>query len=156
MIKDSGNRTEFETGAVRDIQGGKGPCYLLPLNEVAELIGCPEMALVENFRQTGDIKYLYECLKVHSTLYYSGDINGMVLEVSKHFEEGAKKYQPNNWQKGIPIKSYIDSALRHLLKYRAGITDEPHSRAFVWNILCCIWTMKNKPEMDDYTTKVQG
>ena len=30
VIKDSGNRREFETGAVRDIQEGKGRCDLLP------------------------------------------------------------------------------------------------------------------------------
>ena len=36
MIKDSGNRTEYETGAVRDIQEGKGRCDLMPLDVVAE------------------------------------------------------------------------------------------------------------------------
>ena len=34
MIKDSGNRREFESGAVRDIQEGKGRCDLLPLDAV--------------------------------------------------------------------------------------------------------------------------
>lgn len=28
-----------------------------------------------------------------------------------------------------------------------------YHRAFVWNILCAIWTMENKPEMDDYTER---
>ena len=36
-IKDSGNRTEFGTGAVRDIQDDKGRCDLLPLDVVADL-----------------------------------------------------------------------------------------------------------------------
>ena len=31
-ILDSGNRRQFETGAVRDIQEGKGRCDLLPLD----------------------------------------------------------------------------------------------------------------------------
>ena len=30
-ILDSGNRREFETGAVRDVQEGKGRCDLPPL-----------------------------------------------------------------------------------------------------------------------------
>ncbi len=30
MIKDDGSRHEFNTGAVRDIQEGKGRCDLLP------------------------------------------------------------------------------------------------------------------------------
>lgn len=77
-------------------------------------------------------------------------LNTKLLEVAKHFEDGAKKYGENNWQKGIPVKCYIDSAVRHYLKYLRGDTDEPHDRAFVWNILCCIWTCKHKPELNDY------
>ena len=34
MIQDSGNRTSFESGAVRDIQRGKGRCDLLPLDVI--------------------------------------------------------------------------------------------------------------------------
>ena len=32
MIKDSGNRRAFESGAVRDMAEGKGRCDLLPLS----------------------------------------------------------------------------------------------------------------------------
>ena len=74
----------------------------------------------------------------------------MLLETAKHFEQGAKKYGDYNWQKGIPVKSYIDSAVRHYLKHLRGDADERHDRAFVWNILCCIWTCKHKPELNDY------
>ena len=73
----------------------------------------------------------------------------MLLEVSKHFEEGAKKYGENNWQKGIPVHCYIDSMVRHYLKFLRGDTDEPHDRAFVWNVMCCAWTVIHKPEMND-------
>lgn len=34
-ILDSGNRREFDTGAVRDIQEGKGRCDLMPLDVIA-------------------------------------------------------------------------------------------------------------------------
>lgn len=74
----------------------------------------------------------------------------MLLEVAKHFEEGCKKYGENNWQKGIPTHCYIDSAVRHYLKYLRGDKNEPHDRAFCWNILCAIWTCKHKPELNDY------
>lgn len=38
MIKDSGERREFDTGAVRDIQKGKGRCDLMPLDVAADLL----------------------------------------------------------------------------------------------------------------------
>lgn len=37
MIKDSGNRREFETGAVRDIQEGKGRFDLMPWAALMEI-----------------------------------------------------------------------------------------------------------------------
>ena len=155
-IKDSGNRTTFSTGAVRDIQEGKGAMYLLPLDVVAKLTGSHVVELIELFRKTGSTSYLYDCLRGFANVRY-GIVEEMILVVSKLFEEGMKKYGRDNWKKGIPVERYIDSALRHLMKHRALMTDEPHDRAFVWNILCCIWTMENKPEMDDYTVKrVEG
>lgn len=93
-IKDSGTRREFASGAVRDIQEGKGRCDLLPV-----------LALIR---------------------------------LSKHFEAGAKKYGPRNWQLGIPIDSFIDSALRHMFKYMAGMDDEDHLVAAAWNLMCAL------------------
>ena len=153
MIMDSGSRTEYETGAVRDIQEGKGRCDLMPLEVVAKLINSVEIFGIESFKKTGDVRNLYECLKRFQQNYEYGSMEEMLLDVAKHFEEGAKKYGENNWQKGIPVHSYMDSAIRHYLKHRAGITDEPHDRAFVWNILCAIWTFENKPELDDFTMR---
>ena len=42
QILDSGNRTEFSTGAVRDMQDDKGRCDLLPLDVVAASFPVPE------------------------------------------------------------------------------------------------------------------
>lgn len=155
-IKDSGTRREFETGAVRDIQEGKGRCDLLPLDLVSALLANPraledfrELDAVSHYQISGDHMplwaALYEFMKKHEWDKYT-----MILEVAKHFEEGAKKYGEYNWQKGIPTHCYIDSAVRHYLKWLRGDKDEPHDRAFVWNILCCIWTCQHKPELNDY------
>ena len=155
MIKDSGERREFDTGAVRDIQEGKGRCDLLPLDVIADIYQyaygeCEEakiVASIYNFTATKEVRYLMIALSEFSRYEFWEDI---YLEVSKHFEEGAKKYGEHNWQKGIPTKCYIDSAVRHYLKWLRGDKDEPHDRAFVWNIMCCIWTCQNKPELNDY------
>ncbi len=151
MIKDSGNRREFETGAVRDIQEGKGRCDLMPLDVIAEHGREPVLDCIAKFQADGDVQHLWNAIELFQ---YQAWKMGLVttkqrmantlLEVSKHFEEGAKKYGEDNWKKGLPVKCYIDSAVRHYLKWERGDSDEPHNRAFVWNLLCCIWTVKQQ------------
>ena len=65
-----------------------------------------------------------------------------IFAVAKRFEDGAKKYGDNNWQKGsgMPMEVFYDSAMRHLFKAMAGQTDEDHLAAAAWNILCAIET----------------
>lgn len=149
MIKDSGNRREYETGAVRDIQEGKGRCDLLPLDVVinwlryAELVDCHEMDVlpcIEQYRNGENTYLLYKALDLFACAADYATAVDVILEVSKHFEEGAKKYGEDNWKKGIPESSYIDSAVRHYRKWLRGDDDERHDRAFVWNIMCLIWT----------------
>ena len=147
-IKDSGERRQFDTGAVRDMQEGKGRCDLMPLEVVAKLLGkkSPEDEIlhdIANFLEFGATTYLYHALDEFADMAYGGSKETMFLEVAKHFEDGAKKYGENNWQKGLPPSCYIDSAMRHYLKYRRGDDDEPHNRAFVWNIMCCIWEVNH-------------
>ena len=90
IVKDSGKRQEFQTGAVRDDQENKGRFDLIP-------------PIMEE-------------------------------RLAKHYESGAKKYGDNNFRLGMPIKRYIDSARRHLNKYRMGMTDEDHLIAAIWNL----------------------
>lgn len=104
-IKDSGDRREFESGAVRDMAEGKGRMDLLPW--------------------------------------------AAVMEVSKHCENGAKKYGEHNVDKGIPTHSLCDSAARHLAKYLDGWDDEPHLLAAAWNLLWAIQMEIKHPEMVD-------
>lgn len=97
-IKDSGERSEFATGAVRDCHSGKGRMDLLPVSAI--------------------------------------------IEVSKIFEEGAEKYEARNWEKGIPMSRFIDSGLRHAMKWLRGDRDEPHLAQACWNFLCGLDTLK--------------
>lgn len=109
-IEDSGNRREFDSGAVRDIQEGKGRYDLIPWDAIQEL--------------------------------------------AIHCEKGALKYGERNCEKGIPMHSLIDSAMRHLSCYMRGMEDEPHLRAAMWNISFAIWTEKNRPDMQDIPTRL--
>ena len=140
VIKDSGSTTEFSTGAHRDARTGKGRIDLIPLEVASKLMDeDPVLKSVREFQKDADTKHLYDALKSFCAQYYDGVMETMLLEVGIHYEEGANKYGANNWKKGMDTYIYIDSALRHYLKHKRGDMDEPHDRAFVWNLLCCIW-----------------
>ena len=147
-IKDSGDRTLFDTGAVRDMREGKGRCDLMPLEVLREYFTDAVFGYIANFMQDHDTDELHNCLLTFADSAYGGCPHTMFLEVAKHFEEGAKKYGENNWQKGIPVHCYIDSAVRHYLKWLRGDKDEPHDRAFVWNLMCCIWEVDYREKSD--------
>lgn len=151
-LKDSGTRREFSSGAVRDINEGKGRCDLLPLDVVGELCESPILTLINEYVRTGQKMKLVDALKVFSANTY-GDLHTAMLEVSKHYEDGCNKYGERNWEKGIPLHCYIDSAVRHYLKWKRGDKDEPHDRAFVWNILGALWTHNYLPEFCDLPFK---
>lgn len=162
MLKDSGSRREFESGAVRDMAEGKGRCDLLPFDVVSELLNIvydgtalDVFTAVNQFQETSNTKYLSVALCRFMT-QIGWDICTVILEVAKQFEEGAAKYGDNNWRKGIPVRCYIDSAIRHYVKWLRGDNDEPHNRAFCWNIMCAMWTCFNKPELNDYASKESG
>lgn len=152
IIKDSGNRRQFESGAVRDMQEGKGRCDLMPLEVVHKVFSKGRnhdeilFDLAEFMKHVKDTDWLIIALRKFAEKNYDDSYPTMFLEVAKHFEEGAKKYGENNWQKGIPPKCYIDSAVRHYLKWLRGDKDEPHDRAFVWNLMCCIWEVDYRPK----------
>jgi len=155
MIKDSGARREFETGAVRDIAEGKGRCDLLPLDIVAKILGTTVLLYINDYIRYGHVESLEDAIlefvqEEHETW---GNLYTAMLEVSKQYEEGCKKYGDRNWEKGIPVHCYIDSGVRHYLKYRRGDKDESHDKAFVWNMLGAMWTHLHKPELIDLPFK---
>lgn len=147
-LKDSGTRREFSSGAVRDINEGKGRCDLLPLDVVGEVFRDDILNNVNGYVRSGDKKLLVEALKEFSERRY-GDLYTAMLEVSKHYEDGCNKYGERNWEKGIPLHCYIDSGVRHYIKWLRGDEDEPHDRAFLWNMLGALWTHGYHPEFCD-------
>ena len=152
MIKDSGARREFETGAVRDIAEGKGRCDLLPLGVITQCLNEPITGLIDGYVREGKTKYLISAINLFADRHLSNTPTAL-LEVSKQYEDGAKKYSDRNWEKGMPVHCFIDSGVRHYLKYSRGDTDEPHDRAFIWNMLGAIWMHENHPELIDLPFK---
>lgn len=145
-IKDSGERQEFSTGAARDIQTGKGRCDLMPLDIVSEfMVIKPEkdyLSYIADFQETENYESLIGAAASFADKYFA-DRETAVLEYAIQLENGAIKYGPRNWQKGIPLDRYIDSGIRHYMKHLRGDDDERHDRAALWNMLCGAWTRKH-------------
>lgn len=154
-LKDSGARREFDSGAVRDIAEGKGRCDLLPL-EVVSSIFRPSLAsdgnnilyVIGRYVRTGDSAYIRCAIRDFAEQRF-GNLPTAMLEASHQYEDGARKYEDRNWEKGIPVHCFIDSGVRHYLKYLRGDDDEPHDRAFLWNMLGALWMAENHPELID-------
>ena len=94
-IKDSGDRTEFSTGAVRDLQGeDKGWFHLVPLDIVAELFADSNVTeilrCIQRFVDEGDTDYLKMAIDYFAE-YEETTIPKLMMEVSIHYKNGAKK-----------------------------------------------------------------
>jgi len=97
VVKDSGDRRKFDTGAHRDMAKSKGRFDLIP----------PET----------------------------------LRALAIHYEKGAQKYEARNWEKGLPVSSFIDSGFRHLIDFLEGRDDENHLIASIWNLFCAYATI---------------
>lgn len=153
VIKDSGQRREFSTGAVRDM-ACKGRCDLLPWEVVGRLMndnGLSFCTLMEDAVNNSNTSELIEDLEAmfyeFTKLAFNADKQEAFLQVAFHYEAGCKKYGDRNWQKGIPVIVFLDSAGRHFIKYQRGDADERHDRAVLWNLMGAMWTVLNMPEL---------
>lgn len=78
----------------------------------------------------------------------------MLQDLAIHFQKGAEHYGERNCQKGIPLWSFKDSAMRHATQVFEGKKDEPHSISVIWNCWLAAWTMikSNRTEGESDTT----
>lgn len=149
-IKDSGENRSFSTGAIRDANAGKGRCDLLPVLDIGESLELYPLINIGRYLESGEPSWLGAA----AFAFFEDDVEGadryeILLELAKYYEKGFEKYKDGPWTKGLPLSSFIDSGVRHYLKHMAGMKDEPHDLAFLWNIYGAMWTHRNLPEMID-------
>lgn len=77
-----------------------------------------------------------------------------LIRISKHMEDALTHYPERNWEKGLPMHSMLDSALRHLMKYMDGQKDEDHLCSAATNLLMALWTEEKRPDMQDIPSRV--
>jgi hypothetical protein len=83
-------------------------------------------------------------------------------QLARLYEAGCLKYGDRNWEKGIPLGRYMDSGMRHMVKFMRGETDEDHLLAAAWNLCCALDTRERiklgilPPELDNLPKHERG
>ncbi len=135
ITKDSGQRAHFETGAQRDTEDGKLLLHKIPfrvLLEMQQKAGGAETVLIDRSK-----KAVHEADEDQR----HDLIPQLALDrLAALYARGAKKYDDNNWQKGIPLVRVFGSLLRHAFQWYWGDTSEDHLAAVIWNAITLLWT----------------
>lgn len=158
-IKSSGNLVSCGDG-LRDINPENGRCDLLPLKEIAVLYqGAQPISSILNelgeYVYDGKVGHLDRvlilfCQSEEDTPEKNfKNATDILLDLSIHYKAALDKYPPRNWEKGLKSHSYLDSGVRHLLKWQRGDKDEMHNRAFIWNIFGLVWNHNHRLDLID-------
>ncbi len=63
-----------------------------------------------------------------------------IARLAKVFENGAEFHGDRNWEKGLNMARFMDSAFRHMYQYLEGRRDEDHLAHAFWNISAALHT----------------
>ncbi len=142
VVKDSGKRQDFSSGAVRDTQDGKGDYSALPLGWVHDLV--KQMQIRNQPSDRVDLLPVEELLRLASV-----------------YGKGSQKYGDFNWQRGMPMSRYASSIQRHLKDFALGDASEDHLMQAAWNCFAMAWTEtavragRLPRELGDYGTMIE-
>lgn len=84
-----------------------------------------------------------------------------LIELAKVYTYGAKKYEPHNWQRGMPWSECADSLMRHLMCWLDGEDrDEEsgllHMAHVAWNALTLVhYAVVGRGTDDRFTDKAR-
>jgi hypothetical protein len=71
------------------------------------------------------------------------------------YGEGAVKYPPGNWMKGIPASDLINHAMTHIMQWLAGDTSEDHLAHATWNLFSVMHFEQTRPDLIDCVSRVK-
>ncbi len=65
-----------------------------------------------------------------------------MTKLAKLLEQGALKYEARNWEKGLPLHTFVDSGMRHLMMLMMAEDEsrEDHAVAALWNMMALVHT----------------
>ncbi len=169
MIQDSGVRTRYESGMVRDTTEGKiKPALMLPVgleDDFLALFNSIESSWYREKRDVGvgvseiladrkeienDPDVVCPWLIANMIKYAGISFNEMMLRLARQYTDGALKYGERNWEKaGNDIEAYNrvwESAYRHWFLFMLGNSEEDHLAASIFNILAIYFILEKKSE----------
>lgn len=139
VIKDSGQREQFDGGMVRDTQNGK-------LRYDLALDGPVVWATIGRlYPQYQELLWAAQAWYERGGVDAAAVICQHLVELEKdlidryasHLMKGAIKYSERNWMKASgenELRRFKSSFCRHLLQYVRGDGDEDHAAAVVFNV----------------------
>jgi hypothetical protein len=155
--KDSGKRQSFTSGARRDIQEGKPRFDLIPIDALndyqKDMLGGADLWELVDKTMPPSVEEEPEESTILTVLTGRDDFTFphpdyrpdliphlMINRLAHLYGRGARKYDDNNWQKGIPLRRIYASMFRHMILWAAGDTSEDHLAAVIWNATALMWT----------------
>jgi hypothetical protein len=66
------------------------------------------------------------------------------------YSEGAVRYKPYNWTKGMPFSDVYNHAMEHLAKWREGDRSEDQLAKVAWGIFTLMYYEEYCPECNDF------
>lgn len=74
--------------------------------------------------------------------------------VARTCAEGAARYSPHNWERGMDVPDLLNHALRHIYQFLAGDRSEPHLPHAAWGLLAAIHSDTLWPHLNE--NKLRG
>lgn len=133
VVKDSGKRQDFTTGARRDTQDGKGDFSRFPFGWLWEL--AKAMQARNEPMDRLDLVPVEPLLRL-AAVYGRGGTK---------YDAAPTRENPDplgNWRKGIPLSRTISSLQRHVMLWALGDETEDHLAQAVWNCFTLMWTQE--------------
>lgn len=69
--------------------------------------------------------------------------------VAETCHEGATKYSPYNWEKGMGVSEMLNHAIPHIYAYLSGDRSEDHLAHAAWNLLGAMHSEELWPHLND-------
>jgi hypothetical protein len=76
--------------------------------------------------------------------------------LAETYAEGAKKYAPRNWEKGIPASNLLNHLINHIEQWRSGDRSEDHLAHAAWGLFALMHFETLRPDLIDISADVNA